>query len=183
MADKITDKTEVKTTELAAILGITARRVQQLTQDGTFVTVKRGKFNLAESVQRYLAFTALRNKAPDDIEKDKLEAEAKLKQHKAEMAELELEEIKGKMHRSEDVAALTEDLIYAMRGMLVSLPGRLSVDVAAVQTPAEASKIIRDEIYKVMNELSEYRYDPKKYEDRVRERLAWSTVERDEEDE
>lgn len=183
MADKITDKTEAKTTELASVLGITARRVQQLAQDGTFVAVKRGKFNLAESVQRYIAFLSVRNKAPDDIEKDKLEAEARLKQSKAEMAELELDELKGRMHRSEDVAAMTEDLIFAIRGMLVSLPGRLSVDAAAATSPAEVSKIIRDEIYKVMNELSEYRYDPKKYEARVRERLAWDSLESDDEDE
>ena len=40
MAEKITDSTEVSTTELASILGVTARRVQQMAQDGTIVAVK-----------------------------------------------------------------------------------------------------------------------------------------------
>ena len=77
------------------------------------------------------------------------------------------------MHRSEDVAALTEDLIYTIRSSLMALPGRLAVDVVDAQTPAEASEIIRREVYAVMNELSRYRYDPKKYEERVRTRKNW----------
>ena len=85
------------------------------------------------------------------------------------------------MHRAEDVAALTEDLVYTIRGALNALPGRLAVDVAAVSTPAEASEVIRKEVSKVMRELAGYHYDPKKYEERVRERRDWS--ERDSDDE
>ena len=102
-------------------------------------------------------------------------------QYKATIAKLEADERKGTMHRAEDVAALTEDLVYTIRGALNALPGRLAVDVAAVSTPAEASEVIRKEVSKVMRELAGYHYDPKKYEERVRERRAWS--ERDSDDE
>ena len=94
-------------------------------------------------------------------------------QYKATIAKLEAEELKGKMHRSEDVAAMTTDLIYAIRGAMMALPGRLAVDVASANSPAEAAEIIRREVNKAMRELSNYRYDPKKYEERVRERRAW----------
>jgi len=79
------------------------------------------------------------------------------------------------MHRSEDVAAMTEDLIFAIRGMLLALPGRLAVDVATAKEAAEAAEIIRQEVYKVMEEISHYQYDPKKYEERVRDRMRWDT--------
>ena len=102
-------------------------------------------------------------------------------QYKATIAKLEADELKGTMHRAEDVAALTEDLVYTIRGALNALPGRLAVDVAAVSTPAEASEVIRKEVSKVMRELAGYHYDPKKYEERVRERRDWS--ERDSDDE
>ena len=101
--------------------------------------------------------------------------------HAEAIAKLEAEELKGTMHRAEDVAALTEDLVYTIRGALNALPGRLAVDVAAVSTPAEASEVIRKEVSKVMRELAGYHYDPKKYEERVRERRDWS--ERDSDDE
>lgn len=183
MAEKITDNTEVGTTELASILGITARRVQQMAQDGTIVAVKRGRFNLAESVQRYIAFISSKDKDISQQDKARQDAEVSIKKAKAVIAVMEAQELQGKMHRSEDVESMTEDLIYAIRGMLVALPGRLAVDTAAAETPAEVSEIIRKEIYKIMSELSEYKYDPKKYEERVRERKAWDISESDVDDE
>lgn len=86
------------------------------------------------------------------------------------------------MHRSEDVAAMTEDLIYTIRGSLMALPGRLAVDVSNTQTAAEAADVIRKEVFKLMEELTQYRYDPKKYEERVRDRMKWETRSGDDDD-
>ena len=47
--ERVADMT-VTTTQLAAVLGITNRRVQQLTQDGVLTTVSRGKFVLGDAV-------------------------------------------------------------------------------------------------------------------------------------
>ena len=44
--ERITDETEVNVTELATVLGVTARRVQQMGQDGTFTAVRRGRYML-----------------------------------------------------------------------------------------------------------------------------------------
>lgn len=93
---------------------------------------------------------------------------------------MEANELKGKMHRSEDVSALTEDLVYAIRSMLVALPGRLAVDVAEAADAAEAAIIIRREVHHLMEELAGYQYDPKKYEERVRERQSWEALHDDE---
>ena len=82
---------------------------------------------------------------------------------------------------SEDVAAMTEDLIYTIRGSLMALPGRLAMDVAAVSTAAEASEIIRKEVYEIMIDLSRYKYDPAKYEERVRTRRDWMEQDFDDE--
>ena len=174
-SEKITDETEVSTTELATVLGVSARRVQQMAQDGTIPTCRKGCFRLADSVQRYVKFLS---DGPMDEEDKKLEktrrvAETTMKASKATIAKLEAEELKGTMHRAGDVAAMTTDLIYAIRGAMMALPGRLAVDVASANSPAEAAEIIRREVNKAMQELSNYRYDPKKYEERVRERRAW----------
>ena len=164
--------TEVNVATLASILGLTARRVQQLAQDGIFTARERGKYLLADAVQGYVDFRT-REKMCADIEREKLEAETLIKKAKAVTAELEAKELQGKMHRAEDVAAVTEDLVYEIRGMLLALPGRLAVDVAAAESAAGASEIIRREVHLAMEELSRYRYDPRKYEERVRERRDW----------
>ena len=78
------------------------------------------------------------------------------------------------MHRSEDVEAMTNDLVYTVRSMIMALPGRLAMDVVQAGSPAEASALIRAECYKILNELSEYKYDPEAYQRRVRDREGWS---------
>lgn len=54
--EKVADK-NVATTELAAVLGISARRVQQLAQDGILDTVERGKFELGAAVPGLYPFS------------------------------------------------------------------------------------------------------------------------------
>ena len=171
-----------KTEDLANLFGLTGQWINQLTRDGVIKrrdTPAGKRYNVVESVRAYTQY--LRDKAanradkgvPEDKELEKFEAEIKIKKAKADIAELEAQELQGIMHRSEDVAAMAEDLIYTVRDSLLALPGRLAVDVAGVSTAAEAAEIIKREGYAVMKELSQYQYDPAKYAERVRERMDW----------
>ncbi len=180
---KLTADTEVSGTELAAVLDLSKRRIEQLTADGTISTVSKGRYNLQEAVKQYIKFLSVGTLDEEDrkLEKVRRASEATMKSSKAIIAKMTADELKGTMHRAEDVAALTEDLIYTIRGALMALPGRLAVDVAAAKTAAEASEIMRKEVHKVMRELANYHYDPKKYKERVRERMDWA--ERDSDDE
>lgn len=182
---KITPETEVGTTELACVLGITGRRIRQLAEDGQLEKVSKGRFLLCESVQRYISSTTKEVENEDDrrMEKARRTAAVTLQASKAQIAKMEADELRGKMHRSEDVAAMTEDLIYTIRGSLMALPGRLAVDVTAAATPAEAAEIIRKEVHTLMRELTDYQYDPEKYEERVRERRNWASCGGDVDDE
>ena len=175
-AEKITADTEVSTTELACVLGVTGKRVRQMAEDGVLEKVKQGRFRLCDSVQKYIGFKTRATMSEDEskLEIGRKAAEMQLKTAKASVAKLEAEELQGNMHRSEDVAAMTEDLVYTIRSALLALPGRLAVNVAQAPTPAEASEIVRLEVHAVMKELSEYKYDPKKYEERVRHRMQWA---------
>lgn len=178
---EIDAKTEVNATVLASILGLTARRVQQLAQDGVISTVSKGKYSLGDAVQSYVEYRA--NEKPlSQAESDKLNADIGIKKAKAIMMALEVKELQGKMHRSEDVAALTADLIYTVRGAFLALPGRLAVEVIEAASAAEAAEIIRAEVYRAMEGIANYKYDPKKYEERVRERNRWDSDEWDDAD-
>lgn len=169
-AEPITLDTNVSTKELAVVLALSTRRIQQLVQDGIFEAAEKGKYNLAKSVSRYIT---LLTKEQSETDKQRIEAEVSIKKARAIVAVMEAKELQGKMHRSEDVAAMTTDLLFSIRGMLLALPGRLAVDVSTTSTPAEAAELIRTETYKIMEEISQYQYDPMKYEERVRERRSW----------
>lgn len=170
----------VKTADICAMTGKSNQWIGQLVSQGT-LHKKRTKhgtlFDLQTNIKSYTQMLEERvndeKNAPSPIEKEKLKAETDIKKGKAIIAQLEAKELQGKMHRSEDVADMTEDLIYAIRGMLLALPGRLAVDAVSKSTPAEAAEIIRKEVHKIMEELSNYQYDPQKYKERVRERKSW----------
>ena len=117
---------------IAALFDMTPRRVQQLTKEGVITAVKEGnanRYDLLPTIQRYIRYlTAKANgrepsKKDSEIEGRRLEAEADLKRSKADIAALQLSELEGTMHRSEDVEAVMTDLVYNIRSMLVALPG------------------------------------------------------------
>ncbi len=188
MADKQNMQTTVM---IAEIFEMDERRVQQLAKEGVIPAVSKRpyKFDLIPTVKAYIKH--LREKVNGkeaktaDAEKavtDKMRAEADLKQSKAKIAEMQLKELEGKMHRSEDVEAMTNDLVYTVRSMIMALPGRLAMDIVQATSAAEASALIRFECHKILNELAGYKYDPEAYKRRVRDREGWSEALADEAD-
>ena len=175
---------------IAKLFGVTERRVQQLAKEGVIPAVKTRpyQFDLLPTVRAYIKHLSDKangreEKKDGDTELKRMKAEADLKRSKADIAELQLQELRGEMHRSEDVEAVMTDLVYTIRSMLISMPGRLAVDVASVNSAAEASEVIRVEVCKVLEELSGYKYDPDVYARRVREREGWREIAEDNADE
>jgi len=179
----------LKTADICAMTGKSNQWIGQLVSQGTIH--KRGTphgalFDLTATMRAYCdslearAAAAAERAAANPVEEERQKAEAMLKKARATVAVMELEELQGKMHRSEDVAAMTEDLIYAIRGVLLALPGRLAIDAANLSDPSEVSALIRKEVNSAMGEISQYEYDPVKYEERVRERKRWEKIDRGE---
>ena len=175
------------TAVLANLFDTTAQWIGELTKSGVLVKRKTeagSRYNIVECTRAYVKH--LRDKAAgrsgesSDEEKKKLAAEVRIKEAKAAKAELELQELQLIMHRSEDVSKMTEQLVFTIRSMLIALPGRLAVDVSAVDTAAEASVIIRREVNAVLSVLAGFKYDPADYERMVAEREKWAEQDIDE---
>lgn len=170
-----------KSSVLANLFDISSQWIGQLTRDGVLrkhQTKAGPRYNVVEATRAYCNYlkekaAGREDKGNPEAEKNKLDADVRLKRAKADIAELEAKEIQGQMHRGEDVEAMTNDLVYTIRSMLVALPGRLAVDVVGVASSAEAAVVIRSEVYKVLEELSNYKYDPAAYVKKVRERQKW----------
>lgn len=175
----------VKTADMCSILKKSNQWVGQLTSQGTLfkkrTPYKTAMYELAPNLRSYIESISTRAEDKDskalEAEQKKRDADAKLKTAKASIAMVQAKELLGKMHRAEDVMEITQDLIFTIRGALLALPGRVAVDAAAAETAAEASEVIRKEVYKVMEELAGYQYNPAKYEERVRERLKMDMTE------
>lgn len=166
---------------IAKIFGVSTRRVEQLKTEGIIKGQGRPtQYDLLPTIQAYIRYLSDkangREKKEKDakLETDKLDAEKRIKAAKAEMAELELKELQGELHRASDVEAITTDHVMLLRSMLMALPGKVAVDMAAIKTAPEAAERMKREVYNILERLAEYRYDPEEYKQRVRERNGWN---------
>lgn len=165
----------VKTADIVAATGKTTSWIRDITARGIIKETKTKHGTLYDFTQTMRAYCAsLESRRSDDdtadVELKRKKAEAKLKESKAVIAEMQAKEFQGKMHRSEDVQKMTADLLYFVRGGLVALAGRCATDCAASSEPAEVQKIIEHEVHEILKDLSEYKYDPKRYDELVRQR-------------
>lgn len=195
MADAMADKNLQKVENIAKLFQVTVRRIQQLTQEGilTTIEIKQGKrilrrYDLVPTIQSYIkylsdkAYGREQKESVSNKEEEKLQAEIDIKKAKAKIAQLELDELEGRMHSADDVEAMTTDLCLAVRSALLSMPGQLAVDVAEVNDAAEISEIIKSTVNDILEELSRYEYNPDEYRRRVRERQGWIESRSDDED-
>lgn len=176
---------------IARLFGKTARRIYQLTQDGvlsTEPTPEGNRYDLLPTVQRYIQYLEEKNKSgqpaavTEKLEK-KLDAEIKYKEAKAGKAKLELDELKGKLHRSEDIEKITNELVFSVRSMLLALPGRVAMDLAAINTAPAVSEYMARHVAALLDELATHEYNPEAYAQLVREREGWETADNDGDDE
>lgn len=155
-----------------------------MTSHGTIHKTKTSHgmlYELFATVKAYCQYLEERGKKVSEdeaeIELKRKVAEAKLKESKAVVAELQAKEFQSKMHRSEDVQAMTADLLYFVRGSLLALPGRCATDAAAYDEPNEVQKILEREVFAILEELSNYEYSKKRYDERVRQRMKRDSAE------
>lgn len=191
-----TNKNLVKVEVISKIFEVTVRRVQQLTQEGiiqTIETIDNGRkvrrYDLMPTIMQYIRYLSGKANGREkkssitDKEEAKLQAEVDMKTAKARIAQLNLDELEGRLHAAEDVEAMTTDLVLNVRSALLSMPGQLAVDLAEVNDAAEISAIIKNVVTDILDDLSRYEYDPVEYQRRVRERQGWLTNEQSDEDE
>lgn len=180
-------KVFLKTADVCAATGKSNQWIGQLVSQGTLFKVKTPHGVLFDAKETFLAYNRMleeRGPDPQDAEEDRKHergrraAELTLKASKAQMAKLELQELQGKMHRSEDVQEFWDDMGFAIRSVLLALPGRVAVEMAQA-TGADAAvcaSLIREECIKGLEELKLHRYDPEKYEEKVRGRMNWDEL-------
>lgn len=182
MEIRLTEKYECSTRTFAKLIGRTDERVRQMTKEGELEAERKGNrfvINLIPSLQMYMEYLRNQNKASGemDAEARKAKADADWKEAKAEIEEMKRDELRGTLHAAEDVEAITTDLIMAVRSQLLALPGTLAINCAEAKTAREAAGIIKKEVNGILNSLTEYKYDPEKYEKAVRERESWMMAE------
>ena len=163
------------TATIAKMFGVTTRQIQKLAKAGTIPAAATDpyQFDLLPTIQTYIRWLQERvdarqrkSDAALAAEYKILRADANLKQNKAKLAAMRAKQLEEKMHRAEDVAAMTDDLLLVSREKIEALPDIIGPKVIEAANAAEASAIIQAECWRVLNELAAYKYEPEAYEQR-----------------
>ncbi|GAK06049.1 hypothetical protein JCM19037_4603 [Geomicrobium sp. JCM 19037] len=162
MASKTTkdlDGVVVNTKVLASIFSLTDRRIRQLAEEETISKVGPGRYDLHDSVKKYIAF--LRNNEAvtneDQIRKSNIEDE-KLKKAIADrkLSEIALAQKEQKVHSSEDVKTVMNRMLGGFRARLLSIPTKTAPKILGRGTIAEVEAILRDDLHHALHEISDY---------------------------
>ena len=141
---------------IAKLFGVTVRRVQQLTQDGTIETCKfqNGKhkstrYDLDDTVKRYIAFLsdkAYGRKDKEDIKdllRQKLQAEIDLKTTQNELYGIKRDIQSGKYISTEEVKLDYMHFLFSLKKFVLQIPSRVSGMLMGTIDPTEVRGIER----------------------------------------
>ena len=145
----------ISTQQISEILGLSPRRVQQLTLEGALVKVAHGKYDLRRSIKQYIE-SMTEKASPNDDELDGGREMALWTRAKREKTELEVKIIKGELHRSADVERVMNDMLGAFRARLLSLPSKMAPQVLGKTEIPVIKEQLKEAVFEAMNELANY---------------------------
>lgn len=132
--------------EIAAMLGVSEDTVQNYANQGA---PKIGHNQYDE--RAFIPWVIALHKKRDT--ETLAEAQARLTNHKADLAELELQLKRGEAVPRAAVREEYQRVVSAVRGRLLALPAVAASRVVAVQSEQEAQKILDDAIHAALAEL------------------------------
>lgn len=148
-----------RTETIAALFGVTVRRVQQLTQEGIIKTTEIldennrtvRRYETVPTIQKYIQYLsgkAYGRKAKTDKEielrEQKLEADIELKKSQNELHQLKTEIAAGRYISIEEVKIDYARFFLAFKKFATSLPARVVGMIAGQLEPVEARRLEKD---------------------------------------
>ena len=167
---------EIPSSEFNKVADIGRQWFSELVKRDIIKAEKKGNTYYLDDYQGfhdYISYLRESSSSPDDLEKEKLLADIRIKKAKAAQEELALKELQGEMHRAEYVEQMTEQFMLTVRSMLMAMPGRVAVDIASMDSAEEISIYMREEVNQIFDGLADFTYDPDAYAKLVRENKGW----------
>tara|TARA_R110001592_G_scaffold138183_1_gene356781 strand:+ start:55 stop:555 length:501 start_codon:yes stop_codon:yes gene_type:complete len=154
--------------ELAEHLDLSTKRISELIRDGILPS-KMGRSPLNIDVCRIAYISYLRKLGGYNKRSgggDIAEEKTRLTKFQADKAELEVNQLEGKLIPAQLVQDTWTDFVANVRAKLLGLPSRIAHQVIALETYPEAEQLIKENINDALSELGENGI-PTQYADRV----------------
>lgn len=137
---------ELETSEMAALLDLTPRRIQQLAAEGVLVRTRRGYYGLLDSIRGYVAWlTGEQEGGPKDQERA---ARARKMEAEAELKERQVSQLRGETVTLDFMVSEFERGAALLAAEIRNVPPRRGADVRP-DDPAEGELLLEE----ITNEL------------------------------
>ena len=122
--------------QLADLLEITPRRVQQLAKEGVFPKLDRGRYPLVECVRAFVKYW--KDRADGRFADNELDA-ARLQREHLDIRKraVEVAKAEGSVVAAEDHDEVIWKLLASIRSVVLALPGSWGSRVVGIETPVE----------------------------------------------
>lgn len=143
---------DISVVDLASLVGLSERRIQQLERDSTVVRLEHGNYDLVESVRAYCDF--LRHSERGSVaSKDEQLERTKLTRAKRKLAELTLDETAGALVRVETLHKHHAGLASILKNNLMTIPDRVEAVLAAESDPDKCRLILQGQIREALDDV------------------------------
>lgn len=155
---KLDDRTIVNTKTIAKMFNMTERNVRYLVEEGVIARVAHGRYDLIDTVSRYITFLKMsfdgidENKVMESLDYEKWLHE----KAKREKAEIELAHLKREMHKADEVEKIQNHMVMAFRSKMLSLPSKSALLLASKDDPKMIEALLERDIHEALAELAEY---------------------------
>jgi len=146
---------------LGDIIGVGDRQIRNLAEEGILVRNSHGKYMLLKSVKNYIVNLKIAKsgeKLTSDFEQGELNWEQEKAKHehlKAMITDINLQLIKGQVHKSSDVGSVITDMFTKFRSKMMAFPSKLAPKLQR-KPKEEIVEILRKEVEEALNELADY---------------------------
>ncbi|BAK99720.1 putative terminase small subunit [Oscillibacter valericigenes Sjm18-20] len=152
---------EVNAAVLAECFGVTKRRIEMMANEGTVVRIRRGKYDLGQSVKNYINYMTHAEKSTEEKTLDGVRAaHERIKMRKTELTVMRME---GQLHLASDVERLWGNMAATVKSRMLGIPVKLAPQVTGLTDATEVQSLLTREITDALNEVSGY--DPADYDD------------------
>ena len=138
------------TSQLAPLIKITQRRVNQLVEQGVLTKRAEGDFDLPDAIEAYYTF-----KYADKDELDYIEEKAKHELAKRQLTEMEVKRRRHELHDAADVEMALTSMLTNFRNQLLALPSKMA-GLLVGRSREEIDERLAAEINSRLAELSDY---------------------------
>lgn len=149
----------LKQSQVANLLGITARMVRVHVTNGVLPPMPEGGYSGPALIEAWVKYRSQKNKPVQSTDKVDINLERALReQAERKMAEIRLEKEEGRLIDIEEVSQAIETVLTVHRNKLLALGHTNALQLLALKTPEEVSNFltqqIRSQLLEVTSELT-----------------------------